>query len=339
MKNDPDTGQMIKLYASLAKAHHCFGHNQQGAAIKHTVLREYTRTYYEMHGHLPVGEHHVEVPSTSVNLSWYHPSREVLSCDALFPGPDIASKVESGQHVTYEDAWGPRPVPAPRIAPVRKPDDHFHPIEQAILYDWFGITRPDHLRNVLIDEDAYDDIEDGCFCVEYISNSSGNGYSLASAVARIILKPIQESLPQFMVTNSNGTTIYGRTIAPDNSPDSIPIPQLLLCINWADTAPGICWPEEYHLAHLPTFNRYVVTLSVDSNDVYGCTDLAIGHLPDTEAPLENACKCIQQWWKNRTEEGGQTRWAYVMEEGIISTEVAEAMADEINWPQVNDEDK
>ena len=49
-------------------------------------------------------------------------------------------------------------------------------------------------------------------------------------------------------------------------------PELLFCVNWADSAPGISWPEAYYVTFIPGLDHYVVTASRDSRDLFGCTD-------------------------------------------------------------------
>lgn len=52
-------------------------------------------------------------------------------------------------------------------------------------------------------------------------------------------------------------------------PEARPEPELVCCINWADSGPGYSWPESYYVTYLPGLEKYIVTASLDSPDVWG----------------------------------------------------------------------
>jgi hypothetical protein len=116
------------------------------------------------------------------------------------------------------------------------------------------------------------------------------------------------------------------------------MPRFLFEINWGDSGPGFSWPEAYHLAWLPGFDRYLVTASQDSPDRYGYTDVAIGHFPADQDLMEGVEQVIVGNWQHWAEEGYQHRWAYLFGTGEVDAETAEAWADEV-WDPESDDDE
>jgi hypothetical protein len=110
------------------------------------------------------------------------------------------------------------------------------------------------------------------------------------------------------------------------------LPQHLFTINWADSGPGISWPEAYHVTYIPDYDRYVVTASQDSKDMWGFNDLAIGSF-NGDIPLIEGCRMMLiDWWQSQCGDYEQGRWAYVWEEGKIDTRTARAWGDLV-WPE------
>ena len=145
---------------------------------------------------------------------------------------------------------------------------------------------------------------------------------LANAVARICLNAIQERLPDFVLLTEGGFVHARRRDARRRGVVEL-LPRLLFVINWADTAPGFCWPESYHVTYLPEYRRYVVTASVDSTESWGCTDMALGWFPQGEDRL-NACRrIVTRWWNHRRRKHDQSQWAEVISSGDGSAEDAE----------------
>jgi hypothetical protein len=100
-------------------------------------------------------------------------------------------------------------------------------------------------------------------------------------------------------------------------------------INWADSGPGISWPEDYYATFVPGFERFVVTASMDGTDMWGVTDLAIGSFAgsvDLRAGVESV---IFAWWSAQNRE---EPWAYVWGEGLIDKETAQRWCDAV-WPE------
>ncbi len=154
---------------------------------------------------------------------------------------------------------------------------------------------------------------------------------LEIAVAQILLHRSQKRLPQWGCVNGDGKVVQGRKNLK-RPQDAEPItlhPQLLLCINWADSGPGFSWPEAYHITRIPGFDQYIVTASRDSADAWGCADHAIGFC-DANVPIKDAAsEIIIKYWLKQSGGWDQARWAYLFDEGLISGKEADSWADEV----------
>lgn len=164
--------------------------------------------------------------------------------------------------------------------------------------------------------------------------------ALEIAVAQILLHRIQDQLPQWGCVNKDGEVVKGREKL-SRPKDAEPItlhPQLLLCINWADSGPGFSWPEAYRITRIPGFDQYIITASRDSIDVWGCTDHAIGFC-DANVPIKEAAhKIITEYWSKQAHDYEQARWVYLFDEGLIATSEAESWANEI-WHEKEESEK
>lgn len=157
---------------------------------------------------------------------------------------------------------------------------------------------------------------------------------LRNSVASRLLAPIQNRLPQCLIS-CGGESQLTRAELPRPPQSVIPLPQHLFMINWADSGPGISWPEDYYVSFVPGFERFVVTASMDSPDCWGFTDLAIGSFAG-DVPLKaGAHAVITGWW---SAQHGEYPWAYVWGEGLISQEIADGWRDEVWPPDVVEED-
>ncbi len=160
---------------------------------------------------------------------------------------------------------------------------------------------------------------------------------LQVAVARVILNPIQASLPQWAAVKESGEVLLNRKQIKRH-PQATPLtlnPRLVCCINWADSGPGYSWPESYHVTYIPGFEKFIVTSSRDGAEVFGCADHALGFGSVAEGELLVAKRLIQSLWCDQYGGADQERWAYVFDEGLIDTATANAWADEI-WPPEED---
>ena len=151
------------------------------------------------------------------------------------------------------------------------------------------------------------------------------------AVAQIVLQGIQGRLPQWLTTNERGFLIAGRraSLRPIKVEYLDLKPELLFCVNWADSAPGISWPEAYYVTHIPGLDQYIVTASRDSRDIFGCTDHALGFSAASEPRLEACRAIVVRYWKKQFALG--ERWDRLFDEGLVFTTLAERWAEGVSW--------
>jgi len=163
---------------------------------------------------------------------------------------------------------------------------------------------------------------------------------LQIAVARVLLNPIQASLPQWAAVRESGEVLLNRKEI-QRHPQAVRLtlePQLVCCINWADSGPGYSWPESYHVTYIPGLEKFIVTASRDGADAFGCADHALGWGSAAEGELLVAKRIIQGFWEHQRNEWDQERWAYLFDDGLIDSATADAWAEEI-WPQDNAPDE
>ena len=205
-------------------------------------------------------------------------------------------------------------------------------IELALVFDWLGVERPKALRRIDVEAETGDFDEESEGSVRPMRSVHGDYGELAlrNAVARLVLSEIQDRLPQWAHYNGDGEVTLGRKDFRHRPRKGGKRPRFLFEINWADSGPGFCWPEAYHVADLPGFGVLVVTASQDSPDVHGYTDEAIGSFCQDEPVLEDCRKVITGWWwRRQLNEWEQHRWAELLRTGKVRSEVAEAWAHEV----------
>ncbi len=216
--------------------------------------------------------------------------------------------------------------------PVRRPTELFDRVELAILHDYFGIPRPAALRRVTEDELCGLDLDTDDSALIRLAGRprAGDAKPLQDAVARLVLSGIQEQLPQWAVGGEDGWLVGRRPRRAARRVEET-LTVRLFSINWATSGFACDWPEVYHAARVPWFDRWVVTLSTDTSDGYGTTDLAIGHFADGE-PWEDAVRRILvAWWREGAEAGGE-RFESIEDACAIDDAVVEAWAEEV-WPR------
>ncbi len=206
-------------------------------------------------------------------------------------------------------------------------DGLYDDIERAILFDWLERARPPALAGIDTEASIQTSPDPGNrgpvrLLESYDRFDYGHEKRLANAVARIALNAIADRLPQWAATSASGDWIYGREHQPRRAAAIDPLPRFLLMINWADSGPGYSWPEAYHATFLPGFDCIVVTLSADSPEGNGYTDLAIGHFPadaDFDAEVE---RILCDFWSSHTNSNPDLAWEYLFDEGYIDTGTA-----------------
>ena len=213
----------------------------------------------------------------------------------------------------------------------------FHPQDRAILFDYFGMERPEELRavDVLARGGTSDDPKEPVL-VEPDADRQSSTNGAANAVARLLLARIQSRLPQWM-TRKEGKLVSARQHRKAKSRQVDPLPQFLFEINWANSGPGFSWPEAYHVTYVPGFQRFVVTASQDSPDAYGYADLAIGWFAEGADVIQGSKRVILEWWEQsrRTDHEG---WEHFLSSGLVGEDEAQQWKDEI-WSDEAEEEE
>ena len=158
--------------------------------------------------------------------------------------------------------------------------------------------------------------------------------ALPNAVARICLTNVQDNLPQWASIKDDEVTLARKVKRTTELPSRILLPQHLFTINWANSAPGLSWPEAYYVTYLPGWDVHIVTASQDSDEIYGYEDFAIGWFKGKEDPVEGSKDILISYWGNLSREFCQERWEELFD---ISAGDPEGWADKI-WAR-EDEDK
>ena len=141
-------------------------------------------------------------------------------------------------------------------------------------------------------------------------------YALEAEVARILLGNVEDRLPSYYVEMPNSDPqSSGKADERRDSKISV-LPQFLFSINWANTGPGLSWPEYYYAGYLPGFDVFIVTISTDSEEAYGCKDMAIGFFPSSKGFYAGARDTIVEWWKG-PENAETYRWEEALSAGAI----------------------
>jgi hypothetical protein len=160
---------------------------------------------------------------------------------------------------------------------------------------------------------------------------------LAAEVGAIALATVQDRLLNF---TSNGPEGF-RSARKPKVPQSrrvLVVPRYLFMIDWAMSAPGISWPEAYYVTFIPGFDRYVVTASRDSNDLYGCCDHAIGWFGDAVDPKAGGTAVVKAWWEMARDRQGHEGWFCFEDAGSISEAEAQALRENV-WPEQEGEEE
>ena len=138
-------------------------------------------------------------------------------------------------------------------------------------------------------------------------------YALRNAVARICLSNVQEDLPQWAAVNIEGELKLGRKVKDQSQlPERILLPKHLFTINWAYSLSGP-WPEAYHVTYLPGWDVHVVTASLDTDELYGYEDFALGWFKGKEDPADGSKDILINYWNKLYCENDQSHWEELRE--------------------------
>lgn len=145
------------------------------------------------------------------------------------------------------------------------------------------------------------------------------------AAAKLILRNHEESLPNWTAFDRENRFVSGRKEPPPAKRNYRLPSQLLFGINWATSGPGFDWPEDFRITWLPSPGRYVVTGSLDSEDAYGFSDIALGHFaPSSRIDLITRVRGILvRRWQALRRINSQPPWECVLTEGLVKSQQAE----------------
>jgi hypothetical protein len=160
---------------------------------------------------------------------------------------------------------------------------------------------------------------------------------LAAEVGAIALATVQDRLLNFTTIGPEGFRSAREPKVP-HSRRVLVVPRYLFMIDWAMSGPGISWPEAYYVTFIPRFDRYVVTASRDSDDLYGCCDHAIGWFSDTVDPKAGGIAVVKAWWEMARDCRDQEGWFCFVDAGSVTEVEAQGLRENV-WPEKEDEEE
>jgi hypothetical protein len=210
----------------------------------------------------------------------------------------------------------------------------FHPVEAAIARIALGLPA-EHCDRRLDLWNRRKTLPSGVVHLEPGFNENKRSRSASDALARLVLCGIEDTLPVFAAMSRGVAIVTRKKRAPRSQPVRA-MPLFLLEVNWADSGPGISWPEAYHVGWLPGFGRWVLTASRDTPEVDGYCDRVLCHFDHCDDPIAEARKRLQAYWHELKGSYGQRRWAHLFNTGRITRHDAEQMAGVV-WPVIAEE--
>jgi hypothetical protein len=153
-------------------------------------------------------------------------------------------------------------------------------------------------------------------------------------VAFVVLEGVEDRLPNWGLFDGDEVTLTRAHRSKSQVPHRkvAVAPQHLFTLNWADSGPGFSWPAAYFVTWVPVYERYVVTYSGDTPEVFGYCDIALGHFGPDEELKQGSWRLITGDWSRQYGERSQHRWVYLFETGLVDEAEAEAWADDV-WSE------
>jgi hypothetical protein len=202
----------------------------------------------------------------------------------------------------------------------------FKPVEHAVLARVVGRPKllPDWATHIDLNEfpkAGWEEAIDGIAPTRPIQK---NIYALGNTAARIALATIQHRLPQWASFTPGQGIIHARTLRrfPVRKVNSQPL--FLFSINWADSGLGISWPESYHVTWIAYYDRFLVTASFDSKDLFDFEDLELDFFAgssESGADLHQIRDIIVSFWR-MFESHEFDAWQGVSKTGVIKERTA-----------------
>lgn len=203
-------------------------------------------------------------------------------------------------------------------------DQAFHPVEAAIARIALGQPAERGDRKLDLWNRGMS-LPGGVVHLEPGFNGSERRRSASDALARTVLSGVEDTLPVF-TTVDRGVTIVTRKKRTPRSSCVRAVPIFMLEVNWANSAPGISWPEAYHVVWLPGFDCWVLTSSRDTPELDGYCDRVLCHFGQCDDPVAEAGSRIQAYWQRLKNAYGQARWVRLLNTGRIAQSDAARMA-------------
>jgi hypothetical protein len=182
--------------------------------------------------------------------------------------------------------------------------------ERGLLEAWLNVTSLTSEQEECLDEQGFD--HDLC-----------DTYTRLDAwVGSFAVRDIQKRLPNCGICRDGHVTLtrlIRRNLRSRKVAGSV---RFLFRINWADTAPGLSWPADYHLVWLPEFDRFVLTYSADSTDALGYCDFALGAVDPADDWRAAVRRILVDDWRFQFDAWNQAPWAYVWGAGLVTEDEA-----------------
>jgi hypothetical protein len=166
------------------------------------------------------------------------------------------------------------------------------------------------------------------------------GYGrLDAAVAFILLEADEAKLPNWRCRVPDGTVVWGRSQrGADRKPKrKVALhTQHLFTIDWA-SRPGFSWPEQYRLAWVPGYERHVLTISHDSSDALGYTDVALAAFRPGERDLvARVGETLREYWSGMLSREAEA-WESFRSPGLVDEATAATWRAQA-WREEGDDD-
>jgi hypothetical protein len=156
--------------------------------------------------------------------------------------------------------------------------------------------------------------------------------SINNAVAKLMLEPIADRLPNFTaVSRKDGSIRSARPPASKayKSRAVTGLPNFLFKINWATSGPGFSWEESYHVAFLAEYDVYIVTASQDSDDALGFCDVCIGYFESSQDVIYDALSKVKNWWGGKVGEYDADKYESLTSVGSASVDQIDFITAEV----------
>jgi hypothetical protein len=204
----------------------------------------------------------------------------------------------------------------------------FTPFEHAVLSDLFKIPRLRIARD--IDIRAAVDRKGNPLLDLEVKYYLYPDLPLRNAAAQILLKSAENQLPNYYSFRTK-ERVRKPGIGATGKPITLK-PQHILTIFWPSGMGSDC-VEAYYVTYVPGYDRFVVTVSQDSPDRYGCEDFVLGWFSSRRDLRLSAGRVLSRFWRHLYNTCGQERWEECWATGIMISDYAEHLANRL-WGEL-----